>query len=183
MDTQSAIETLVKAVSEPTTGLPDNIFYYISQMTPLVNADLLIKDEIGRTLLSWRNDRFAGTGWHIPGGIVRFKETLEARIERVAEVEIGAPVRFNRTPIVLHQLIHEERGIRGHFISLLYRCFLPGAFKPRNKGLSQEDAGYLEWHAGCPSNLLGIHEIYRKYIEATNPAEAFHIVVNRCNLP
>src|SRR5208283_5853271 len=105
MNIEASIATLVEAVPEPSLGLPDSVFYYISRTTPLVNVDLLIKDEKGRTLLSWRNDQYAGMGWHIPGGIVRFKETLETRVQKVAEAEIGTAVQFNPTPIALHQII------------------------------------------------------------------------------
>lgn len=149
-------------------GLPDNVFYYISRTTPLVNVDLLIKDENGRTLLSWRNDRLAGNGWHVPGGIVRFKEKLETRVQKVAQMEIGADIQFDAGPIALHQMIHQEREIRGHFISLLYRCFLPGTFNPKNEHLSMGDAGYLMWHDRCPTNLLPIHDVYRKYINGSS---------------
>jgi len=165
LNIEDSIATLVEAVPQPSLGLPDSVFHYLSRMTPLVNVDLLIKDENGRTLLSWRNDQYAGTGWHVPGGIVRFKERLETRVEKVAEIEIGMAVRFDPTPIALHQVIHEEHEIRGHFISLLYKCFLPGAFKPRNEGLSPQDAGYLMWHDRCPANLLHVQEIYRRYID------------------
>ncbi len=165
MNIEASIATLVEAVPDPSSGLPDDIFYYISRTTPLVNVDLLIKDEKGRTLLSWRNDQYAGTGWHVPGGIVRFKERLETRVEKVAESEIGTALRFDPTPIALNQIILAEREIRGHFISFLYRCFLPGAFKPGNEGLFPEDAGYIEWHDRCPVDLLHIQEIYREYID------------------
>ncbi len=162
---EASIKTLVEAVPRPSLGLPESVFFFISRTTPLVNVDLLIKDENGRTLLSWRNDQYAGTGWHVPGGIVRFKEGLETRVEKVAETEIGAAVRFGPTPIALHQIIHEEHEIRGHFISLLYKCFLPATFQLRNEGLSLEDAGYLAWHDRCPANLLHMQEVYRKYID------------------
>jgi colanic acid biosynthesis protein WcaH len=164
---EASIAALLEAVPDPALGLPEEVFYYISQTTPLVNVDLLIKDENGRTLLSWRDDQYAGTGWHIPGGIVRFKERLETRVEKVAETEIGTAVRFDPTPVALHQIIYHEHQIRGHFISLLYKCFLPGTFEPRNRGLAPEDAGYLAWHDHCPVNLLDIQEIYRKYIDKT----------------
>jgi len=165
MNIEASIASLVEAVPKPSLGLPDSVFYYISRTTPLVNVDLLIKDENGRTLLSWRNDQYAGTGWHVPGGIVRFKERLETRVEKVAEAEIETAVQFDPTPIALHQIIHEEHEIRGHFVSLLYKCFVPGTFKPRNEGLSPEDAGYLVWHDRCPANLLHMQEVYRKYID------------------
>jgi colanic acid biosynthesis protein WcaH len=53
------------------------LYVYIRKLTPLVNVDLLIKHAKGRTLLSWRNDGCSGTGWHIPAGIVRFREEHE----------------------------------------------------------------------------------------------------------
>lgn len=164
MDITDAIAVLKKEIAHPENGLPEEVFLYISKITPLVNVDLLIKDEIGRTLLSWRDDEFSGRGWHIPGGIIRFKETLETRIQKVAETEIGATVSFDPVPLALHQCIIPERETRGHFISILYRCFLPRAFIPQNKGLFEGDRGYCVWHASCPDNLLKYHEIYRSYI-------------------
>lgn len=164
MNISDAIAVLVKEVPNPSMGLPDDVFYYISRTTPLVNVELLIKDENGRTLLSWRNDQYSGKGWHVPGGIVRFKETLETRVQKVAEIEIGADVEFDTIPIAVKQCIHDERDIRSHFVSILYKCFLPCTFVPENKGLSHEDAGYLMWHDICPDNLLKFHEIYRKFL-------------------
>ena len=167
MNIVDAISVLDKQVQNPSNGLPNEVFYYISRTTPLVNVDLLIKDEKGRTLLSWRNDQYAGKGWHVPGGIVRFKETLETRIKKVAETEIGVAVSFDATPIALNQLIHPNRDIRSHFISILYKCFLPCTFIPQNKKLSPEDEGYLMWHEFCPDNLIKYHEMYRRYISKT----------------
>lgn len=164
MNISDAIAFLCKEVPNPSEGLPDEVFYYISRTTPLVNVDLLIKDEKGRTLLAWRDDTYAGKGWHIPGGIVRFKETLETRIKKVAESEIGVPINFETIPIALNQLIHTERDIRSHFISILYKCFLSSDFIPENKGLTDKDRGYLMWHNVCPDNLLAYHDIYRSYI-------------------
>jgi len=171
-DTDAAIATLLKSVPEPSLGLPDNVFYYISSTTPLVNVDLLIKDETGRTLLAWRDDPHAGTGWHIPGGIVRFKESFETRVKKVAELEIGADVLFDPAPIAINQIILPERTIRAHFISLLFNCFLPSTFIPRNEGLSVGDVGYLAWHARCPQDLLSVQAIYRKYIENASKVPA-----------
>ncbi len=95
-----AIKRLKQEVSNPSKGLPDDLFYYISSTTPIINVDLLLKDENGRTLLSWRDDPHSGKGWHIPGGIIRFKETIEERINEVAKIEIGTPVKpFKSEPI------------------------------------------------------------------------------------
>ena len=157
-----AIRLLEENVPNPSLGLPDELFYYLSRLTPLVNVDLLIKDEKGRTLLAWRDDPFCGKGWHIPGGIVRFREKIEDRIKKVAKDEIGARIRFDPVPIASNQLIHPELKSRSHFISLLYKCFLPSTFVPKNKGLSSLDIGYLKWHDSCPSDLIKYHKKYYK---------------------
>ncbi len=161
-----AIAVLDQHVTDPSQGLPDEVFYYISRTTPLVNVDLLIKDENGRTLLAWRDDQYAGQGWHIPGGILRFKEKLETRVQKVAEREIGQKIDFDPVPLALNQLSHPDRNTRGHFISILYKCFLSSTFVPANEGLTPADAGYLKWHECCPENLITYHEIYKKLINS-----------------
>ena len=62
--------------------------------------DLLIKDKKERILLSWRDDPFAGVGWHIPGSIVRYQERLETRLTKMVENEIAASVEITPEPIV-----------------------------------------------------------------------------------
>ncbi len=157
------IAFLDKQITNPSVGLPKDIFFFISRNTPMANVDLLIKDEKGRTLLAWRDDEFAGTGWHVLGGIVRFKENLTDRVRKVAEAEVGAEIQFNPTALAVNQVIcaHDNRG---HFISILYNCFLSEKYVPQNKGLSSKTPGFLKWHDTCPKNLVKVHEMYRKYI-------------------
>jgi len=163
MDIKQAINYLEKQIKDPRIGLPEDIFLFISKLTPLVNVDLLIKDEDGRTLLSWRDD-IHGTGWHIPGGIVRFKEIFETRILKVAKKEIGVTVGFDPKPLMFNQLVCNH-DTRGHFISFLYKCFLSKNFVINNKGLTENDQGYLKWHDKCPKNLIKPHnDIYKDYI-------------------
>lgn len=164
MNMNEAIKFLDKHISDPSKGLPEEVFLFISRLTPLVNVDLLIKDENGRILLSWRDDQFVGAGWHLPGGIVRFKEKIEKRLMKVAEKEIGTVVEVDPVPIAMNELICNHNTTRGHFISILYKCFLPSKFIPKNTGLTKTDNGYLMWHNVCPENLINVHEIYRKYI-------------------
>ena len=147
----------------PDLGLPEDLFLFATRITPIINVDLLIKDESGRTLLSWRDDEFAGQGWHIPGGVVRYKETLEERVIKVSRSEIGIDVEFNKKPISYNEVILDQ-CTRGHFFSVLYECSAPSAFVPNNKDLLKEDVGYLAWHKECPQNLVGVHEMYREHI-------------------
>ena len=163
MNIKDNIDTIEKQIEDPLVGLPDEVFCFISKLTPMVNVDLLIKDENGRTLLAWRNDPFSKQGWHLPGGIVRFKESLENRVEKVAQTEIGVEVDFDPIPIDFNEII-SEHNVRGHFLSFLYKCSLSGSFIPSNEELSKDEQGYLMWHDVCPQNLIKVHEIYRKYI-------------------
>src|SRR5689334_14043856 len=84
---------------EPEKGLPIELFRFLSRIMPLVNVDLLVRDEDLGTLLTWRHDENYGPGWHVPGGIIRYKETAEARILTTARAELGAEVTFDEEPI------------------------------------------------------------------------------------
>ncbi len=162
MNTQEAINFLEKQIPNPSVGLPEEVFRFISRLTSMVNIDLLIKDEAGRTLLSWRDDEFS-KGWHVPGGIIRFKEDMKTRVQKVIETEIGAPVQFEPAPTEINQIICSH-ATRGHSISLLFKCFLSSKHALDNTGLTKKDKGYLKWHKECPPDLINAHGIYRKYM-------------------
>ena len=164
------LEKVLEHVKNANEGLPIDIFYFVSQLTPLINVDLLIKNKQGQVLLTWRDDRFYGPAWHIPGGIIRFKERIEDRIELVAQIELGASVNFSSQPINVRGLINSERDVRGHFISLLYLCELksdPADEKAYKVGEPKQ--GQWAWHDKAPGNLLKVHESFRKFINDTPP--------------
>jgi colanic acid biosynthesis protein WcaH len=136
----------------------------------MVNVDLLIKNQKGQTLLTWRADRFHGPGWHIPGGIIRFKEAISERIEKVAQSEIGCSVRFSKAPIDVRSLVNKERDVRGHFISLLYLCELQGEPNPSMQvNGADPKSGEWAWHDMAPNNLIKVHEVFRQFIDDTPP--------------
>jgi colanic acid biosynthesis protein WcaH len=147
------------------SGLPEELFLFVSRITPLVNVDLLIQDESRRTLLTWRSDRFHGPGWHVPGGIIRSKETAADRIRMVATQELGAAVQFGATPILVHESIVPDLRDRGHFISLLYKCQLAGALDPYRRYTPEAPLqDQWQWHDRCPENLIRAQRAYRAFI-------------------
>lgn len=164
MKTIDAIAQLDRAVPNPNNGLPDDIFYYISRTSPLINVDLLIKDEQDRTLLAWRDDIHDGKGWHIPGGIIRYKEKIADRVLKVAEKETGLTIMYDEFPIDVNEIIADNKRDRGHFISLLYRCKAIGGNHIESTINEKRKVGDLYWFDKCPNDLLFWHEIYRKYI-------------------
>jgi ADP-ribose pyrophosphatase YjhB (NUDIX family) len=164
MELKRVIETLEPFVRDPSQGLPEDLFLFVSRVTPLINVDLLIKDERNQTLLTWRDDGYWNPGWHVPGGIIRYKEPIAARVKAVAKTELGAEVEFDSDPLAINELIHEARENRGHFISLLYQCRLVTQPDERLHCSSTPKPNEWMWHGFCPPNMISVHEIYRKYI-------------------
>src|SRR5215471_3722203 len=135
----------------PERGLPNELFRFLSRLVPLVNVDLLIVDERLGTLLTWRHDEVYGPGWHVPGGIIRYKETAEARSRQTAIEELGAGVEFEPRPIAIEQNILGARRERGHMISMLYRCRLTGPLEERLRlNPAAPKVGQWGWHRECP---------------------------------
>lgn len=163
---EDAICELKDIIKDPQDGLSQEVFNFVSSITALVNVDLLIYNNKKHILLAWRDDLACEPGWHIPGGIIRFKERLEERLQKVAEGELGTRVKYDPIPIAVNE-IFAPQDARGHFISFLYQCNLPESFNsiidfdPYEHGLK---LGMLRWHRSCPDNLIqGQLEVYHKY--------------------
>ena len=165
MEIKKIINQLEAYIDNPTTGLTEDVFFFVSRITPIINVDLLIKNEQNRTLLTWRDDGYYPPGWHIPGGIIRYKETISDRINAVAASELGTDIKFKKDPLAINEVIQPSRRIRGHFISLLYECTLISSL---DKNLEHEKGipkpGQWVWHDKCPNDIIPVHEMYRKFI-------------------
>ena len=85
-------EAVEAAVGDPSRGIPDELLRFISRLVPQVNVDLLVRDQHGRTLLTWRDDELFGPGWHLPGSLIRYKESAAARVHACAMDELGTDV-------------------------------------------------------------------------------------------
>ena len=167
---KNLITEFEERIQDPTKGLHEDIFYFVSRLTPLINVDLLVRNENGEVLLSWRNkitfQNKVGSGWHIPGGIIRLRETVSDRLHKVALHEMGGELAsHSESPIAINQCIDHMARDRSHFISLLYECKLSKDYKINNKNLESKEPGYLEWHKGVPDNLIANHNIYRKFLK------------------
>lgn len=167
---QEAIQTLRGAKIDGRQGLPEELFLLISSLTPVPNVDLWITDDRNRVLLSWRDDPFYDKGWHIPGGCIRYGETMAERLRQTALHEIGCDVAFDKTPMAVRDVIRPPHaGLlnpdeRGHHLAVLYRCRVPEDFVLDNRGKAPGMNGYLQWFEKIPHNLLHIHDVYRDVI-------------------
>lgn len=174
---EQAIENLQRAMNEeginPANGLTEELFVFATTLMPVPNVDLFITNEYGQLLLTWRNDKYYGSGWHIPGGCIRMRESLESRIQKTALNEIGTEVDYDKEPIVVREaFVNESRPWlsneleRAHNISLLFQCRIPDGFVINNRGLQKHDVGYAKWFNSLPSDLLKAHkDLYGDILE------------------
>ena len=168
-----AIGDLESLVSAPERGLPEELLLLVSRLTPLVNVDLLIQHSDGRTLLTWRHDRFYGPGWHIPGGIIRYKEKALDRIHAVALQELSAKVEPEAAPLLVREYIDLHARERGHFVSLLYRCRLLTPLDPARRFVPQApQPDQWKWHERCPDNLIAQQLEYGTYFSGNYPLDS-----------
>ena len=153
----------------PEKGLGEELFLFVSSLVPIVNVDLLVYNSKGQFLLTKRNDPHCGIGWHVPGGCIRFKETLDTRIRKVAKSELGlVDFTYEKDPIKVFEIFStEERHIdnqneRAHFITIVYKCYAPDGFEPCNGDKTESDVGYAKWFDTLPNGFLAIQECYKE---------------------
>ena len=159
------IKNIEKKVKNPNKGLPEEIFLFLTRISPMINVDLLIKNKKKQTLLVWRKkgEKYK-EGWHIPGGIIRFKETIRNRIRHTAKNELGSKVTYKKQPIFYNE-IHLKQKNRSHFISLLFECkIITGPRKDFQYIKGKPKVGQWKWHDKCPKNLIKPHKNYRDFI-------------------
>lgn len=156
-------------------GLPEEIFLAVSTLVPIANVDLLINDNRKRILLSWRDDTYFGKGWHLPGGCIRFKETMAERIQKTALQELGMEVQFEKEPLTVKDVILHKNDdfhkLRTHHLAVLYHCWLPDDYCIQNHGRVEGKAGYLKWFDKIPTDMLKVHDCYREIFEQMNLLE------------
>ncbi len=155
----SLIKSLEEYVKNPEIGLPDEIFYLVGRLTPYVNIDLLIKIPNLGSVLTWRDDPHTGSGWHIPGGIVRLREDIHERVRKVANLELGVELESISGPIEVNQIISKQKE-RSHFISLLFSADLDSKNKKIILKRVKENPGQINIFSRSPDNIIKWHKIY-----------------------
>jgi hypothetical protein len=153
---------LEKFVDNPLKNLPDDIFYFIGRMTPYINVDLLIKCPKRGVLLTWRNDKYAGNGWHLPGGIIRFREEIKKRVLEVGIQELDVTISDSNGPLAVNEIIINDQVDRSHFISLLYECIIEKDKFDKLVDSCNKDSK-KSFFKTKPDNLLSWHEIYKDF--------------------
>lgn len=146
-------------------GLGKELYEAVSRLTPSVSVELVIKCPVeNKTLLVWRDDELYGPGWHIPGGVVRFKETLEARALLTLKNELGLVNTKIPKPIGFHEIFNYQRDVRGHFLSVVFKIILDEPLNAKHEASPKPVEGQWKWFSNCPPNLIRNQEALREYI-------------------
>ena len=146
-------------------GLPEHLFNYISSVTPLINIDILLLTQRSEVALTWRDDGTYGPGWHVPGGIVRFKESIQSRINQVCLRELGVSQISSTTLLQVNQIMNPARDYRGHFISLLFSARTSEDILETSTANDLLPNGYLSLFNSSPPNLIPQHKRYHEIID------------------
>lgn len=173
MNLKQAIHCFQEAMDSekisPEKGLGTEGFLFASTLMPVVNVDLIVINEKKEFLLSWRDDPYSGTGWHIPGGCIRFMETAQERLQKTALAELGTSVETSSEPIRVFEIISraprkgiENQRVRAHFITLSYLCRVTKGYTIPAEKSQPETVGSLKWFSTLPENLLPVQDCYRK---------------------
>ena len=147
-------------------GLPQHLFDYVSSIVPMINIDILLITKRKKSFpLIWRDDGMYGPGWHIPGGIIRFKEEAKERIEKTIEKEIGITSGFEYDLVEINEIMNHSRDKRGHFISLLYKSYIDDdcGDNVNNEMIGDRDKS-VRWFTKIPDNMIMQHKRYEKAI-------------------
>jgi 8-oxo-dGTP diphosphatase len=103
--------------------LSDKDYNFIYSNSPRICVDLLIKKD-GKILLTKRDiEPFKGY-WHTPGGRIKFRETIEYAIKRIAKVEINCDdIKIGKLLGVVELLDEYQQGNHRHSITMFYEVF------------------------------------------------------------
>src|SRR5215831_2608083 len=130
MISKKEIKTLIPLlgrIQQPEEGLPLEVFEVLTKIVPFVACELVIRNEEGGLLLTYREDKF-WTGWHFPGGLMRFNDTFKKRLELVVKNELRSNLKAHKFLFPINYS-YPKQNPRGHVVSLVFLCEL--AVKPK----------------------------------------------------
>lgn len=142
--------------------LSENDFLQLSVNTPLINVDLFVVNQYGEVLLAWRDDEYCGTGWHIPGGIIRHGETMQERLRKTAVKEIGFLPEFELMPCKITEIFLKQK-YRNHFISHLYMGWCANDRVKTENNRAFHRTGELCWFGFNPG-LVYSQSVYEDFL-------------------
>ena len=112
------LEGILDKISGSKAELPPALFRFATDIVATSNVDLLVQDDEKRVLLAWREDAF-GTGWHVPGSIIRHREEIAPESKNL--LRKSSDVIWKSPSDGLRCQIFDDRG---HSVSFCYTATL-----------------------------------------------------------
>ena len=110
MSKHKRLENLAReltGIARPKQDVPQLIFDALTTFMPMVAVEIVVVNRRGEMLLIWREDRY-WHGWHFPGGLLRFGESFEERLQKTAQHELGVKIKSHRFLMPKNSAASEE---------------------------------------------------------------------------
>jgi ADP-ribose pyrophosphatase YjhB (NUDIX family) len=125
----------------------ENYDFIYSKSTRLC-VDILI-EAMGYVILTKRHIEPYKGKFHLPGGRVRFRETVANAIQRIAKDELGTNLKSNMKLVGWMEFLNEKQGgNKRHTISLVFKC------EPIDNNSMKNGV----WFNALPKNILPVHK-------------------------
>lgn len=108
---------LLGKIENPHNGLPQAVFDALCSVIPFIACEVIVMNKKGELLLTWREDQW-WQGWHFPGGLLRYRETVDHRIKKIAFDELGASITSCKFLFPMNY----TKSSRSGGISLVFLC-------------------------------------------------------------
>jgi colanic acid biosynthesis protein WcaH len=75
---------------------------------------------------------------------------------KVAQLELDASVEFEPLPLLVDEMMNPDRDVRGHFISMVFKCRLIGELDPKRRAdsIATAENGHWTWVSSMPTNMI-----------------------------
>ena len=108
------------------TYLSDEDYDFIYSRVPRICVDLLVTNSKGEVLLTQRTIEPYLNHWHLPGGRIKFKESISDAVKRIAKAEIGVELDNIGTVAGTCEFPDEiQKEQERHSISIVHKIMLP----------------------------------------------------------
>ena len=127
-------------------NLPLRLFEALNEYVSLPVVEVILVDKQNRFLLTYRDDEH-WHGWHIPGGFVGVRESIQNACSRIAMRELGIECTFIK---VVNAIAWENNHDFSSPISIFCLCTVKGDKAP-------QDGTYFDT---CPEDTIGFHKAF-----------------------
>lgn len=114
--TRGEIKQLVRLLGKLRWPVPYPVFLAICKSIPIIAIDLALMPDSKHVLLTYRDDDFY-KGWHIPGSVLRYDDSIAKAHQRVASSELGVSISNVHFVTYFYLRDHREEGIALLFVA------------------------------------------------------------------